>query len=65
MSSSCSSSSSFCALRPTEIIKFLVVWLEVQRFPMKGWRFESRSRHFLYFNFGFFFLFEVETANNF
>ena len=55
MSSSCSSSSSFCVLRPTEIVKFLVVYLEVQRFPMKGWRFESRLRHSLYFNFGFFF----------
>ena len=39
MSSSCSSSSSFCVLRPTEIVKFLVVYLEVQRFPMKGWRY--------------------------
>ena len=56
MSSSCSSSS-FCVLRPSEIVKFLsvVVYLEVQRFPMKGWRFESRLRHYLYFNFGFFF----------
>ena len=32
MSSSCSSSSSFCALRLAAIVKFLVVYLEVQRF---------------------------------
>ena len=29
----------------------------------QGWRFESRLRHSLYFNFGFFF--EVKTAKNF
>ena len=55
MSSSCSSSSSFSALRSTEIVEFLGAKLEVQRFPMKGVRFESRSRGSLYFNFGFFF----------
>ena len=55
MSSSFSSSSSFLALRPTEIVEFLVGKLEVQRFPMKGGRFESRSRRSLYFNSGFFF----------
>ena len=62
MSSSCSSSS-FCVLRPTEIVKFLVVYLEVQRFLMKGWRFESRLRHSLHFNFGFFSLSRIPTQH--
>ena len=56
MSRSCSSSSTFWSLRPTEIVRFLVAQLEAQRFPMNGWR-SCRSLHF-----NFFFLFEVKTA---
>ena len=37
---------------------------KINDFRLAGWRFESRLRQSLYFNFAFF-LFEVETAKNF